>query len=218
MKALLLVDLQNDFLPGGALAVHEGNQIIPLINEMIHYPFDIVVATKDWHPPDHGSFFNNHEGKKHGDHILLGGLDQILWPAHCVQGTWGSEFAPGWDCTEIDKVIYKGTEPLIDSYSTFYDNGFRKSTGLETYFKEKNIKDIFIAGLATEYCVTYSVIDALQLGFRVFVIVDACRGINLEPNDVEIALARMSRAGAALISFKDLNDLMEEKRKGLQEL
>ena len=104
-KALILVDIQNDFLPGGALAVPEGNAIIPLVNEMMHYPFDLIVATKDWHPSDHGSFASNHEGLEVGDHMQLGGLDQILWPVHCVQGTWGSEFAPGWDMTQIDKVI-----------------------------------------------------------------------------------------------------------------
>src|SRR5437660_1471509 len=115
MRALLIVDIQNDFLPGGALAVREGNAILPLVNEIIHYPFDLIVATKDWHPAEHGSFANNHEGKQFGDHINLGGLDQILWPQHCVQATWGAEFAFGWDTTQVDKVIYKGTDSLIDS-------------------------------------------------------------------------------------------------------
>lgn len=213
-KALILVDIQNDFLPGGALAVSDGDAIIPLINEMIHYPFDVIVATNDWHPSDHGSFASNHADKKVGDHMQLGGLDQILWPVHCVQGTWGAEFAPGWDITEIDKVFYKGTDPLIDSYSTFFDNGHRKTTGLEIYLRDKGVTDVFIAGLTTEYCVTYSVLDALQLGFRPFVIVDACRGVNLEPNDVEIALETMRRAGAILLSFKDLKELMDADRKG----
>lgn len=217
-KALILVDIQNDFLPGGALAVPEGDAIIPLVNEMIHYPFDLIVATKDWHPSDHGSFASNHEGMAAGDHIQLGGLDQILWPAHCVQGTWGSEFAPGWDLTQIDKVIYKGTDPLIDSYSTFFDNGHRKSTGLETYLREKGISEIFIAGVTTEYCVTYSALDALKLGFRAYVIADACRGVNLEPHDADIALSTLRRAGAVLLSFKDLKDLLDADRKGRQEL
>ncbi|MDP1881216.1 MAG: isochorismatase family protein, partial [Parachlamydiaceae bacterium] len=108
MKALLLVDIQNDFIPGGALAVSQGDKIIPIINEMIHEPFDLIVATKDWHPYNHGSFASNH-GKQVGEHIQLAGIDQILWPAHCVQGTWGAEFAQGWDTTCIDKMIYKGT-------------------------------------------------------------------------------------------------------------
>lgn len=213
MKALLLVDIQNDFLPGGALAVHQGDEIIPIINEIIHYPFDLVIATKDWHPSDHGSFAVNH-GKKPGEHIKLAGLDQILWSVHCVQGTLGSEFAPGWDLTCVDKVIYKGTDPLIDSYSTFFDNGHRKSTGLEIYLRDKGIKDLVIAGLATDYCVKYSVLDALQLGFKPFVVADACRGVNLNPEDSKEALLLMSRGGATILSVKDLKDLMEEERKG----
>lgn len=212
MKALILVDLQNDFMPGGALAVKEGNQIIPLINEMIHYPFCLVVATKDWHPSDHGSFAINH-GKQPGEHINLAGLDQILWPVHCIQETQGAEFAAGWDTTEIDRIVYKGTNALIDSYSTFFDNGHRKSTGLESYLREKGIKEIFIVGLATDYCVKYSVMDALQLGFRPYVIVDACRGVNLDPNDSKKALQIMHQGGANLISFNDLKHLMEDDKR-----
>lgn len=218
MKALVLVDIQNDFLPGGALAAPEGDKILPLINEMVHYPFDLIVATKDLHPQEHGSFAANHEGKQVGDHIQLGGFDQILWPVHCVQGSKGAEFAPGWDTTQVDKVIYKGTDPLIDSYSTFYDNGHRKSTGLEIYLKGKGVKEIFLAGLTTEYCVTYSALDALKLGFRVYVIVDACKPVNLGPQDEEIALQTMRRAGAILLSFKDLKEILELDRKGLQGL
>jgi nicotinamidase/pyrazinamidase len=218
MRALLIVDIQNDFLPGGALAVKEGDAILPLINEIIHYPFDVIVATKDWHPSDHGSFANNHEGKKPGNHIQLGGLDQILWPPHCVQGTWGAEFSPGWDTTRIDKVFYKGTDPLIDSYSTFYDNGHRKSTGLENFLREKGVKDVFIAGLTTDYCVAYSVLDALQLGFHPYVIVDACRGVNLHPDDTKKAIATMREGGAVLLSFKDLKSLLEASDTGHQVL
>lgn len=215
MKALLLVDLQNDFMPGGALAVPKGDEIIPLVQEMVHYPFDLIVATKDWHPADHGSFANNHPGKKVGDHVDLSGVDQILWPAHCVQGTWGSEFAPGWESTEIDKVVYKGTEPSIDSYSTFFDNSERRSTGLQDYLRDKCIKELYIAGLATDYCVKYSVLDAIQLGFLPYVIVDACRGINLSENDSHKALQVMQKAGAVLLSFHDLRGVLESQSKGL---
>lgn len=214
MRALLLVDIQNDFLSGGSLVVKNGEAILPIINKIIHYSFDVIVATKDWHPNEHCSFANNHAGKKNGDHINLGGLDQILWPAHCIQGTWGSEFAAGWDTTRIDKVIYKGVDPLIDSYSTFYDNGHRKSTGLENYLREKGIKDIFIAGLTIDYCVKYSALDALELGFRPFVIVDACAGVNLENNHTEKALQEMRKGGVILLSFKDLKDLLEAEDKG----
>jgi nicotinamidase/pyrazinamidase len=206
MTALILVDLQNDFMPGGSLAVPEGDEIIPIVNQLIHLPFDLIVATKDWHPADHGSFADNH-GKCIGEHIQLAGLDQILWPRHCVQGTKGSEFTSGWDITSINKTIYKGIEKNIDSYSTFFDNGHRRSTGLAPYLKEKGIKHLYIAGLATDYCVKYSVMDALQLDFTVDVIIDACRGVNLNANDSKDALETMNKAGATLISFKDLLDL-----------
>lgn len=203
MRALLLVDLQNDFMPGGALPVNEGEAIIPIVNELLDHSFDLVIATKDWHPADHGSFADNNY-KQVGEHTLLGGADQILWPRHCVQGTWGSEFAAGWDTTKVDKVIYKGTESTIDSYSTFFDNKHQRSTGLENFLREQGIHELFIAGLATDYCVKYSVLDALTLGFKVYVILEACRGVNLQPNDSQQAIKRMQRAGAEFISFKDL--------------
>lgn len=206
MKALLLVDIQNDFMPGGALAVNRGNEIIPVINNILTYPFDYFVAAKDWHPPNHGSFACHHEGKKEGDHINLAGLDQILWPQHCVQGSFGAEFAPSWDTAVIDKVIYKGTDPLIDSYSIFYDNGHRQSTHLESYLREHEVTQVFVAGLATDYCVKYSVFDALELGFRCFVIVDACRGVNLNRDDSDKALQEMKERGAILIDSKQIMD------------
>jgi nicotinamidase/pyrazinamidase len=212
MRALILVDLQNDFMPGGALAIPDGHRVIPLINEIIYYPFDLVIASKDWHPADHSSFADTH-GKQPGEHMQLAGLEQILWPTHCVQGTQGAEFAPGWNLLEIDKIIYKGTDPLIDSYSIFFDNGHRKSTGLEDYLKEKGIKDLFIAGLATDYCVKYSVLDALQLGFRPYVILEACRGINLKPEDTQHALQIMRNEGALLLSIADLKDQLKNDRQ-----
>lgn len=213
MKALVLVDIQNDFLPGGALPVQEGNEIIPLVNEIVHYPFDLIVASKDWHPADHICFASLHEGKQPGDRMNLSGLEQILWPSHCVQGTWGSEFAPNWDVTQIDKIIYKGTNPLIDSYSAFYDNDHFKSTELENYLRDRKIKEIFIAGLATDYCVKYSALDALQLGFRTYVIVDVCRGVNLHSEDSQKALFLMRQGGAILLSVKDLKSLLEDENK-----
>lgn len=214
MKALLVVDMQNDFMPGGALPVSQGNEIIPVINEIVHYPFDLVVATKDWHPADHACFYTNHAGKKAGDHINLGGLDQILWPEHCLQGTSGAEFAPGWDTTQVNKVIHKGTNPFIDSYSAFFDNGHRQSTELENYLREKGVNEVFIAGVATDYCVKFSVLDALQVGFKTFVIIDACRGIDLKKGDSENAILKMRQGGAIILSFKDLKRLLEESNKG----
>lgn len=208
-KTLLLVDIQNDFLPGGNLPVNEGDKILPLINALVNAPFDLIVATKDWHPSSHGSFADNH-GLKPGKHVNLDGIDQILWPRHCVQGTWGAEFGPGWDTTKIDKVIYKGTDSQIDSYSTFYDNAHLRSTGLENFLHEKGAKKLYIAGLATDYCVKYSVLDAIQLGFEPYVIVEACRGVNLQPDDSKKALETMQKAGAKLVSISDvLNDFQK---------
>lgn len=202
-SALILVDLQNDFFPGGALAVNEGDEILPVVNRLLKMPFDYIVATKDWHPADHGSFADTH-GKNIGDHVLLAGVDQILWPVHCVQNTFGAEFASGWDASKVQNVFYKGTKKDIDSYSTFFDNGRRKSTGLDKVLHEVGIKKIYIAGLATDYCVKYSVLDAIQLGFDTYVVVDACRGVNLKDNDSRHALHLMEEAGATLLSSKDV--------------
>ncbi len=208
MKALLIVDMQNDFVPGGSLPVVEGDRILPLIDEMVHYPFDLILATKDWHPSDHVSFASNHSGKKPGDEIAIGGLNQTLWPVHCEQGSWGAEFVSGWDTTCVDKVFYKGTNPFIDSYSAFFDNGHYQATGLEFYLRDKGVNTLFFAGLATDYCVKFSVLDALQLGFQSYVIVDACKGVNLQPNDSEQALEYMQKGGAILLSIKDLKEII----------
>jgi nicotinamidase/pyrazinamidase len=204
MRALILVDLQNDFLPGGALAVKEGDQIIPVINDLLKKKFDIVIATKDWHPSDHESFAVS-QGKTPGEIIDLFGLEQILWPVHCVQGTQGAEFTPGWDVRRITKVFYKGTDKTMDSYSTFYDNGHRHSTGLESYLKEQGIHDIYIAGLATDYCVKYSVLDALKSGFNIYVVEDACKAVNLNDGDDKKALEEMREAGAHIVTSRHLN-------------
>jgi nicotinamidase/pyrazinamidase len=203
MKALIIVDLQNDFLPGGALPVPHGDEVIPLANEL-QRQFDLVVATKDWHPPDHGSFAANHPGKKTGDRIILDGIEQILWPVHCVQNTHGAEFAPSFDTSRIAHVFHKGIEPLIDSYSTFFDNAHRRHTGLAHYLKERSIEDIYLLGLALDYCVKYSALDARQLKLNTHVILDGCRGIDLEPGDVDRALDEMERAGARILKSSDL--------------
>jgi nicotinamidase/pyrazinamidase len=203
MNALILVDLQNDFMPGGALAVPHGNEVVPLADEL-QQRFDLVVATKDWHPPDHGSFAANHPGKKPGDRIILDGIEQILWPVHCVQNTPGAEFAPRFDTSRIAHVFHKGTERNIDSYSTFFDNAHRRHTGLAHYLKERSIKEIYLMGLALDYCVKYSVLDARQLGLTTYVILDGCRGIELEPGDIGRALDEMKRAGAILLKSREL--------------
>lgn len=207
--ALIIVDLQNDFIPGGALPVTDGNKIIPLVNKLLEMPFDLKVATKDWHPFDHGSFASQHPGKKPGDIVMLDGIKQILWPDHCIQKTHGSEFAAGWNSNKVDHIFHKGSEKNIDSYSTFFDNEHRRSTGLSDYLQEKGITDIYIAGLATDYCVKYSVLDSRHLGFNTYVIADACRGVNLKPGDSDRSLEEMRKAGAHIINLKDVAKLLE---------
>jgi nicotinamidase/pyrazinamidase len=203
MKALIIVDLQNDFLSGGALPVPHGDEVIPVANELQSY-FDVVVATKDWHPPNHGSFAANHKGKKPGDRIILDGIEQILWPVHCVQNTHGARFAPAFDTSRVAHVFQKGIDPLIDSYSTFFDNAHRRHTGLAHYLEERSIKDIYLLGLALDYCVKYSALDARQLGLKTHVILDGCRGIDLKPGDVDRALDEMKHARARILKSCDL--------------
>ncbi len=203
MNTLIIVDLQNDFLPDGALAVPHGDEVVPLANELQPH-FELVVATHDWHPADHGSFAANHPGKKPGDRIMLNGIEQILWPVHCVQNTPGAEFAASFDTKRIRRVFQKGTDPKIDSYSAFFDNAHRRSTGLGEYLKERSITDIYLVGLALDYCVKYSVLDAQQLGFNAHVIVDACRGIALDPGDLDRALDEMKRSGETLLESRSL--------------
>jgi nicotinamidase/pyrazinamidase len=205
MNALVLVDLQNDFLPGGALAVPHGDEVIPLANEL-QQRFELVLATKDWHPRDHGSFAANHPGKKPGDRIMLDGIEQILWPVHCVQNTHGAEFASSFDTSRIAHVFHKGTERNIDSYSTFFDNAHRRHTGLAHYLEKRGIKDVYLMGLALDYCVKYSTLDARHLGFNTYVIVDGCRGIDLEPGDVTRALDEMQDAGAVLLQSHEVSE------------
>jgi len=204
MNALVIVDLQNDFLPGGALAVPHGDEIIRLANKLQRH-FNLLLATQDWHPPNHGSFATNHPGKKPGDRIMLDGIEQILWPVHCVQNTHGADFAPSFDTSRIAHVFHKGIDPLIDSYSTFFDNAHRRRTGLGEYLKERSINDIYLLGLALDYCVKYSALDARQLGFNTHIILDGCRGIGLDPGDLDRAIDEIKRAGAILLQSRDLS-------------
>lgn len=203
MKALILVDLQNDFLPGGALAVPRGDEIVPLANELQQH-FELVVASQDWHPPDHGSFAANHPGRRPGDHIDLDGLDQILWPVHCVQNTRGADFAPGLDTKRIERVFRKGVDPRIDSYSALFDNAHRRSTGLAEFLQERGVTSVYLAGLATDYCVKFTALDALELRFNTCVVEDACRGIDLAPGDIRQALDQMRDAGAKIVQCGDV--------------
>jgi nicotinamidase/pyrazinamidase len=205
MRALILVDIQNDFLPGGALAVPHGDEVIPVANR-VSPRFELVVATQDWHPRDHGSFAANHPGNKVGDVIDLHGLPQVLWPVHCVQGTAGAALAPALDVSRVRKVFQKGTDPAIDSYSGFFDNGHRRSTGLADYLREQGVTEVFVMGLATDYCVKFTALDAVQrAGLKTTLIEDGCRGVNLRPGDSDAAVAEMRAAGVHVLRSGDLS-------------
>ncbi|MHB0937546.1 MAG: bifunctional nicotinamidase/pyrazinamidase [Armatimonadota bacterium] len=203
MKALNVTDIQRDFVPGGSLAVPRGDEIIPVVNALMpHFP--LVVATKDWHPADHGSFATNHPGKQPGDMIELGGVPQILWPPHCVQHSHGAEYANGLDTSRIECILYKGTDPDIDSYSGFFDNGHRKSTGLHEYLQTQGVTDLYLVGLATDYCVLYTALDARHLGYHTVVITDGCRGLDIPPGNIERAYQQMREAGAVLMESAEV--------------
>ena len=197
-RALVIVDVQNDFIPGGALPTRGGDEVVPVINRLQPL-FEHVIATQDWHPASHGSFASNHPGHAPGDVVDLNGLQQILWPDHCVQGSRGAEFHPDLNMSRIEKIVQKGTDPAIDSYSTFFDNGRRKSTGLEDYLREMGVTDVYLAGLATDYCVLWSGRDAVDLGFRTHVIRDGCRGVELKPGDIDRAFAEMRDLGIEVL-------------------
>jgi len=203
MKALIIVDAQNDFMPGGALAVTEGDGIIPIINSLLP-KFDLVIFTKDWHPANHKSFASQHDGEKEFDMIDLNGLEQVLWPDHCVQNTPGADIHPGIDFGKIKGDFYifkKGMDPEVDSYSGFYDNGRKNSTGLNEFLDEKGVTDIYICGLALDYCVSYTAIDSAMAGFKTCVIEDATRSISPDVNEV---LINFHEAGVALIESWEL--------------
>ncbi len=204
-KALIWVDIQNDFLPGGALAVPDGHAVVPVANRLAReLDVDLVVATQDWHPVGHGSFATSHTGHTPGELIDLNGLEQILWPDHCVQGTEGSLFAAGLDTEAIVRVFPKGTDPGIDSYSGFHDNGHRQSTGLAEWLGDQGVTEVFILGLATDYCVKFTALDAVQEGFVTTVILDGCRAVNLSPGDGDAAVDDMREAGVSAVSSTEV--------------
>jgi nicotinamidase/pyrazinamidase len=184
LDALILVDIQNDFCPGGSLAVAGGDEVVPVANEL-QKQFDLVVATKDWHPPGHSSF-------------------ETLWPPHCVQGTTGAEFVAALDTSRIAHVFLKGTDLAVDSYSGFYDNEHKLSTGLGDYLRAQGVTRVFICGLATDYCVKFTALDALRLGFETTVIEDACRGVEVKAGDTARALEEMRAAGANIVKSREV--------------
>ena len=199
MEALILVDVQNDFLPGGALAVPHGDEILDIAARLA-VRFPLVVATQDWHPPDHKSFADNHPGRRAGDVIELAGTRQVLWPRHCVQETPGAELPAAIAAAPITRLFRKGTDPQIDSYSGFFDNGYTRSTGLEDFLRLRGVTDVYILGLATDYCVKATALDARRLGFNTFLIVDACRGVELAAGDIQRAIHAMRSAGVTVAS------------------
>ncbi|MEM6396318.1 MAG: bifunctional nicotinamidase/pyrazinamidase [Bacteroidota bacterium] len=203
MEALILVDLQYDFLPTGLLPVPDGDAVIePAIQLMDK--FEIVVATQDWHPANHGSFAANHPWRKPGQVIDLNGLPQVLWPIHCVEGSFGAELVSQLDQSKITKIFQKGTDPGIDSYSGFYDNGHRKSTGLAEWLREQGVETVYVMGLAADYCVKFTALDALKEGFETYLITDATRGVNLEAGDTEKAFEEVETAGGKLVQLADV--------------
>lgn len=197
--ALLLVDLQNDFLPGGALAVPQGDEVTPIANHLIQSSH-LVVATQDWHPANHGSFAANHKEHKVFDLIELHGLPQVLWPVHCVQNTGGACFAPGLETRRIERIFPKGLDATVDSYSGFFDNGRRQDTGMSNWLKQRGIRKLSICGLALDYCVKFTALDAITEGFEVELVLPACRGVNLAPDDCDKAVAEMREHGITIIS------------------
>lgn len=204
-RALLLVDIQNDFCAGGALAVAEGDSTVDIANAMIDWckaRGDAVVASQDWHPADHGSFASQQHVEPYSEG-LLDGLPQTFWPDHCVQNTEGAALHPLLNAKAIDALFHKGENPAIDSYSAFFDNGHRQKTQLDEWLRHHDVNELIVLGLATDYCVKFTVLDALTLGYSVDVITDGCRGVNLHAQDSAHAFMEMAAAGATLYTLTD---------------
>ena len=202
MEALIVVDIQYDFMPSGALGVKKGDEVIPVINSFIG-KFSLVIASQDWHPENHVSFAKTH-GKEVGEKIKVDGIEQILWPVHCVEHTHGAALVKELNKDRIHKYFHKGNNPEIDSYSAFFDNERLRETGLDEFLRIKNVTKVFLAGLTTEYCVLYTAMDALELGYEVAVILDACRPVNLDPHDEKHAIEKMRKAGIETVYSKSL--------------
>ena len=198
-RVLIVVDMQKDFMPDGALPIEGGYDIVAAINELMD-GFDLVVGTQDWHPPGHQSFASNHDGHEVGDTIEVEGLDQYLWPDHCIQETEGAEFVDELDSHKFDQVIQKAQDPRYDSYSAFFDNGHQTATGLRELLEQREVEEVYVCGVATDVCVLYTVLDARRIGFSTRLIIDACRGVATQPGDIEKAVAEMSKLGADMVA------------------
>jgi len=197
MRALLLIDVQNDFMPFGSLPVADGDAVVPVANTLAPR-FELVVATQDWHPAGHASFASSHPGHSAGEVVEVAGSPQVLWADHCVQNTPGASFHSGLDVALIDHVARKGTDPAIDSYSGFFDNNHAKDTGLSAYLRERGVDEVWLVGVATDYCVKFTALDGRGEGFVVVVVEDGCRAVNLSPGDGALALAEMAAAGCRI--------------------
>ncbi len=192
--ALLIIDVQNDFCPGGSLAVAEGDAVVPVINRLMRR-VPRVVATQDWHPPDHVSFASSHPGRKILDAVVVEGVSQVLWPDHCLQGTRGAELHPSLDIRGVGLVLRKGMRSTLDSYSAFFENDRKTATGLSHYLKGLDVRRIAVCGLATDYCVRASAVDARRLGLEVLLVEDACRGVDYPEGSIRAALDEMVKTG-----------------------
>ena len=201
-SALIVTDIQNDFCPGGSLSVPRGDEIVPLINQLMGN-FEVVVATQDWHPRGHISFASTHPGKKPFDTIELMGEEQILWPDHCVPGTRGAEFHEGLDISPIVLIVRKGWHQGVDSYSTFFENDHRTATGLDSYLKGLGIRRVYLTGLAQDFCVYYSAKDALNLGFETYMIEDATRGLDQPPGSLDEKMKELAGLGLRVLRSED---------------
>ena len=199
MKALLIVDVQNDFFEGGALEVPKSNRIIPVINKIIPN-FELVIFTKDWHPSNHKSFASNNISKNIYEQINMNGITQILWPDHCIQNTFGSEIHSVINIPKNAFFFTKGNDPEVDSYSGFFDNRKSHSTKLSEFLKREKVNDIFICGLATDFCVKFTALDAIEEGFKTFLISDASKAVNINPDDFEKAIEEMKNKGVEIIN------------------
>lgn len=202
MKALLIVDLQNDFCEGGALEVPEGSTIVPAVNQLIN-SFDAIIQTQDWHPEGHASFASSHKGKSPNDTIEMDYGSQVLWPDHCVQGSKGAEFHPDLNTNKSQVIIRKGFRPQIDSYSAFFENDQETKTGLTGYLKTRGITDLYTVGLATDFCVKWSVLDGLKEGFNMYIVEDAVKGIDID-GSVESAWDEMKSEGVHVIQSESI--------------
>ena len=204
-RALIFVDIQNDFLPDGALAVSSGDETIHVANHLIAQKcFDLIIATADWHPANHKSFASQYSNNEVGDVIELNGLNQMLWPDHCIQESYGAELSRDLMVQGIDKVVKKGLDRETDSYSGFFDNGRRNATELEGYLRDQGITSTYIMGLATDYCVKFTALDSASLGFETHLILDGCRGVNIQPDDVDNAVNEMRQQGIEIVLSKEL--------------